>query len=801
MPILEFIKAHQLNFMLFMSGICFVLVLLTIVTGALSPKRRRILAALEFASMLLLLFDRMAYIYRGDTSLTGFWMVRITNFMVYLLSLWIPHEITLYLNDLYTNEGKMTVLPKRLKICEILFYMGVALLVISQFTGLYYTFDEQNRYQRASGNIICYIMPLLIVFLQQSVIIQYRNRLSRLMSVLLVLNTIAPVVASIIQLFAYGISLTNMTTVGFAIMIYVFALLDLNRSLKKSQENEIRTIREAQKREHVLFEETAEALASAIDAKDEYTHGHSSRVADYSEQIAREAGMSEEECEKVYFAALLHDVGKIGIDESIINKEGKLTDEEFQQIKMHPVYGNQILSTIQQSPYLSIGAHYHHERYDGKGYPDGLIGDDIPEIARIIAVADSYDAMTSKRSYRDVIPQQKVREELVKGMGTQFDPRYAKIMLHMMDLDLEYKLREEMSGSDPSLKTRLICESIYHECSTGVLLSEKVTKIRLFHRGNKGFPISESLPTLVVFDALDGRIHEDEKNRRELFYFEYARIRFDGNVLCEGARKYEIEILPEAITISDNIDLSGTNFSRYDIEAVRYKDHARIRISDGEKTVQTILALPDNTRFAYLSLTGEHCIISNIQIVQSEETISEGSIRRIAEEISYIKDAPTGDIPNIQVDGWRTASTIGVPIKDETHIRFHTRSLPTARLVWHCPFISVFTSDDGTVKGKGFREFVLIRLDGENWESDAHAENKVIVSQTSQFDGWNRWREANLQGMDCEAVIKREGNVITVTTENIGISIRCITDIKDDIENVYVALTGDQCAITDIRIS
>ena len=111
---------------------------------------------------------------------------------------------------------------------------------------------------------------------------------------------------------------------------------------------------------------------------------------------------------------------------------GKLTDEEFNEIKMHPVYGNQILSGIKQSPYLCIGAHYHHERYDGKGYPVGLAGEDIPVYARIISVADAYDAMTSMRSYREPMPPEKVREELTRGMGTQFDPAYAKIMLELM---------------------------------------------------------------------------------------------------------------------------------------------------------------------------------------------------------------------------------------------------------------------------------------------------------------------------------------------------------------------------------
>ena len=151
MSIIEFVKAHQLNIMLFVSGICGVLTLLTFMTGALSRKRRRILGLLELSAMLLLLCDRYAYIYRGDVSTTGYWMVRICNFMVYLCSLVIPHVLTFYVCDLYSNEGGMEKLPKRLSICKILFVVGVTLLVISQFTGLYYTFDAQNRYHREIG--------------------------------------------------------------------------------------------------------------------------------------------------------------------------------------------------------------------------------------------------------------------------------------------------------------------------------------------------------------------------------------------------------------------------------------------------------------------------------------------------------------------------------------------------------------------------------------------------------------------------------------------------------------------------
>ncbi len=188
--------------------------------------------------------------------------------------------------------------------------------------------------------------------------------------------------------------------------------------------------------------EVVSALAEAIDAKDTYTNGHSSRVAKYSKMIAERAGYSETEQTEIYMMGLLHDVGKIGVPDEVINKTARLTDEEYEMIKMHPVIGSKILESIKENPRLSIGARSHHERYDGKGYPDGLAGNAIPEEARIIAVADAYDAMTSRRSYRSVMPQEKARSEIEKGAGTQFDPRFAKIMLGLIDEDKKYLMHE-----------------------------------------------------------------------------------------------------------------------------------------------------------------------------------------------------------------------------------------------------------------------------------------------------------------------------------------------------------------------
>ncbi len=191
-----------------------------------------------------------------------------------------------------------------------------------------------------------------------------------------------------------------------------------------------------------LFIQVVQTLAGAIDAKDSYTNGHSRRVAEYSKEIARRYGYTEEEQSDIYMIGLLHDVGKIGVPDEVINKPSKLTDEEFALIKTHPVLGAQILSNIKKMPKLSSGARWHHERYGGGGYPDGLVGEDIPEEARIIAVADAYDAMTSNRSYRKVLDQSIVRGEIEKGKGIQFDPLFADIMLGMIDEDTEYNMRE-----------------------------------------------------------------------------------------------------------------------------------------------------------------------------------------------------------------------------------------------------------------------------------------------------------------------------------------------------------------------
>ncbi len=207
--------------------------------------------------------------------------------------------------------------------------------------------------------------------------------------------------------------------------------------LQKHLRREI--VRQTEKIGH-LSKEVMLALSKAVDAKDKYTNDHSQRVAKYASWIARELGKSKKEQDDLYIIGLLHDVGKIGVHEEIINKPGRLTDEEYAEIKTHTTVGYDILNVITEMPEAAKCARWHHERYDGRGYPDGLAGTDIPEEARIICVADAYDAMTSRRAYQALKPQKEVREEIVRCKGTQFDSDIADAMLRIIDADRDYEL-------------------------------------------------------------------------------------------------------------------------------------------------------------------------------------------------------------------------------------------------------------------------------------------------------------------------------------------------------------------------
>ena len=653
--------------------------------------------------------------------------------------------ILFYYCTVFTSDSKDSV--------EI----GNSILQISSFTGVFSMLSS-----------ICLILMVL-----------YYKKLGFIVSLSLVLIQL-PRLIMIIAIQYNPIGVSGIFTSVFTILMLVLIQKNQTRAEKDKKQMKL------------LFEQTATALADTIDTKDTYTHGHSTRVAEYSRKLAELNGKSEQECDEVYYTALLHDVGKIGVPISIINKPGKLTDKEYEIIKQHTAKGAQILGRISKFPYLSLGAYYHHERCDGKGYPKGLNGEEIPEIARIIGVADAYDAMTSIRSYRDPIPQDKVREEIVTGMGTQFDPKYARLMIHMIDIDSEYEMKERAENCEQDSNNALTVTEHRSSSAGGILLDKFMTTIDLAVTVNDKASQDKFSPSMILFDSLDGQVHEKEKEVKYLMYFEYAELGFDGQISQSGARK--IQVNTEKVTNS-----SINKSSDYRIEAVRINDHALIRVSGKEQTTEFTVALPDSSRYLYLGLTGTNCRFTSIGSNKADKECPDDFIPRIAEKISYI-DAPSGDLPNVQIDSYRSSASEGVEIRDGMRISFHTRSLPTARLVWHCPYVDIFSSDDGKVGGENYRDLAFTRFDGECWELDPKCDVVFKVFKNDSFEDWDSWKKLNHDGYDAEVTFKVDGNRITLITENGGITVYSTAVVYGASKKIYAAITGDQVAITNLRI-
>lgn len=276
-----------------------------------------------------------------------------------------------------------------------------------------------------------YIIPML------SLIVLYH---SPKLVVLMGSVAFAANVACVVRFFKIGMvakdDIKNVEIqLGMILFCFVFAYIasTLYKKIVKQNEAYIESIDDKQKQLERVTLQTITTIANIIDAKDEYTKGHSYRVAEYSSALAQELGYSKEKVASVKYIGLLHDIGKIGIPDSILNKPGRLSDNEFALMRKHAEIGGNILSGNNMIDGLDEGAKYHHERYDGRGYPNGLKGEEIPEMARIIGIADAYDAMTSNRVYRRRLSNEKVISELKNCSGTQFDPKLAEIFVKMIE--------------------------------------------------------------------------------------------------------------------------------------------------------------------------------------------------------------------------------------------------------------------------------------------------------------------------------------------------------------------------------
>lgn len=378
----------------------------------------------------------------------------LANTVYFVLTFSLSYTVLRYVES-YVGQRAQRL--KKIYAAKIIQIFLLSILFVNIFTGFLFRFDAEGRYLHGNLYLLVYLVPIYYVILSTAVLAKNHKLFNTRQKLSISIYMITSLLGPILQMLLFPDILLSMFTPSVALLIVLFSmetpdylllmktLAELD-ALRKNLETEVkkRTKEAEERKEKVerLSEQIILTLAKTIDAKDAYTNGHSERVAAYSRKIAGRMGMSAIEQQEIYYMGLLHDIGKIGIPDTIINKTGKLTDEEYRIICRHPQIGAEILATISEFPAISIGAKYHHEKYDGTGYPNKIKGDAIPFPAMIIGIADAYDAMTSRRSYRDILPQQVVRAEIENGRGTQFHPECADIMLEFIDEDKNYLMNE-----------------------------------------------------------------------------------------------------------------------------------------------------------------------------------------------------------------------------------------------------------------------------------------------------------------------------------------------------------------------
>lgn len=334
----------------------------------------------------------------------------------------------------------------------VIYGLCFLMLAINLFTGVVFRFDSEGSYTHGVLYYFVYVFPYYFILYAMGIMAFHFKQFTTSQRISIIAFFALCMAGPLLQMLFFPDVLLSLFTISIGLMICMFTLETPDYQLLMRTMGELYDLRQnlqyevdrqTERAEH-LSSQALKTLAVTIDAKDKYTNGHSVRVAEYARELVKRSGGSAKEQEAIYRIGLLHDIGKIGVPDGIINKPSSLTKEEFEIIKSHPVIGAEILKNISMDmPDIEVGARWHHEKYGGGGYPDGLQGENIPEIARIISVADAYDAMTSKRSYRDVLPQETVRREFVEKSGIQFDPVYAKLMVEMMDEDKDYQMREK----------------------------------------------------------------------------------------------------------------------------------------------------------------------------------------------------------------------------------------------------------------------------------------------------------------------------------------------------------------------
>lgn len=408
-------------------------------TSAVNKAFRR----LAFFQMTSIFFDVVSSITISLVDKIPIW-VNVAFNSVYFASTALLYY-TLHLFFLSFGVKKKVGFPI-LVFARFLLFAFFLLLAVNAPLGLFFTF-QHGFYEAGPLYSLCLFLPLFFFFASSGTLLIVRKRVSRQIFFVLALLLLTAVTGTSLQyLFFPKILLTHFFSL-FSLILCLFVLVspdyaeltkkraelfELQQNLEAKAAFESDKVHKRGKQKEVLFEQIIDALAETIDAGDSNRNGHSENVAESSRLIAYKMSLPKSEVQKIYYSAILHDIGVIGVPEEIVNKQGKFTDEEFAEMKKHPEIGERILSKITEMPEIAKNVRSHHEHFDGSGYPDGLAGKDIPIGARIIAVADAFDAMTHLRSYRDLMTKEQAKDELRKCAGSRFDPLVVAAALEVL---------------------------------------------------------------------------------------------------------------------------------------------------------------------------------------------------------------------------------------------------------------------------------------------------------------------------------------------------------------------------------
>ena len=470
--------------------------------------------------------------------------------LCFVMILLCPIPILLYADSiqkqlhrrLYTILGGLALLD--FAVCSILTFFGIAdymeTLPIGQI-------------------ILCSI--LVVVFIHLFIYMRSSNRKS---DRLLLLGLLASIICiSIEAISVYFVTSISGLFIGIGMIILLF--VNIIRTLRNLQDMELHRqkieVEKSKQQTERISLQMMQTLATTIEAKDEYTRGHSYRVAEYAALIAKELGWSQDEIINLKHAAHLHDIGKIGIPDSVLNKPTQLTEDEDNLLKKHTIIGAEILKDVTLIPHVAEVTRNHHEHYDGSGYPDGLAGTEIPIYARIIAVADCYDAMNSRRIYRNALSQDEIYEEILKNKVTQFDPEIADIFLTLLtenqipDLD---DFSESSSATHDSVATQM--QELFDQFRLAISKDVEIRSATL-SAGICMYTAGDNFEN--CYQKADKALYYVKRNGKNQFFF-YQQI--DRKELLTSSTGKDLQL------VAKSLRESGTYIGAMDLN---YRDFAR----------------------------------------------------------------------------------------------------------------------------------------------------------------------------------------------------------------------------------